>query len=476
VLTHEVGHWLGLQHVWGSTNNPGVACGDDGVSDTPITKGYTGCSLNNAQICTPGVTENVQNYMEYSYCDRMFTIGQKNLMRGVISTGANAGRDNIVSTANLTATGVINPMVCAPVADFITVNNRYNYCTGQQLQLRDNTLNTHPTGWSWSFPGGTPAVSTDSMPYVSYATPGTYAVSYTATNTAGSSTITKTAYVTVVSNTAAYNTAFYEGFETSVIPNADWSTDFSADGNTWVQTSSAGATGTHSAMVNNFSNTNGDVETLYSPGYDLSAITSSNPTSVFTFKLAHQRASNSATEKLSVYSSTNCGQSWIQRYVRNGAALATVAGINTSAYVPAASTDWRTETVSIGPLAGQTNVLFKFVLTSDAAGNGNNVYIDDINIAGSPVGLNEWKGAGGLEVFPNPANGAATIALHLEERSIVELKVTDVLGKTIQVLAAKELNAGEQQFVFDTSALSKGVYMITCTVNGAAANKKLLVD
>ena len=36
-LTHEIGHCLNLQHPWGSTNQPGVSCGDDQVSDTPIT-------------------------------------------------------------------------------------------------------------------------------------------------------------------------------------------------------------------------------------------------------------------------------------------------------------------------------------------------------------------------------------------------------------------------------------------------------
>ncbi len=38
-LTHEAGHWLGLEHTWGNTQ-VATACGDDGVNDTPITKGH----------------------------------------------------------------------------------------------------------------------------------------------------------------------------------------------------------------------------------------------------------------------------------------------------------------------------------------------------------------------------------------------------------------------------------------------------
>lgn len=44
-LTHEIGHYLGLSHTWGSTNEPGVSCGDDGVEDTPLTAGHSSCQL-----------------------------------------------------------------------------------------------------------------------------------------------------------------------------------------------------------------------------------------------------------------------------------------------------------------------------------------------------------------------------------------------------------------------------------------------
>jgi hypothetical protein len=42
-LTHEIGHYLGLPHVWGFNNDPEEECGDDGISDTPITMGYSSC-------------------------------------------------------------------------------------------------------------------------------------------------------------------------------------------------------------------------------------------------------------------------------------------------------------------------------------------------------------------------------------------------------------------------------------------------
>ena len=42
-LTHEIGHFLGLAHTWGNTNDPTIACGNDFVDDTPITKGHKTC-------------------------------------------------------------------------------------------------------------------------------------------------------------------------------------------------------------------------------------------------------------------------------------------------------------------------------------------------------------------------------------------------------------------------------------------------
>lgn len=39
-LSHEIGHWFGLAHTFGSTNDPGFECGNDDIADTPPTTGF----------------------------------------------------------------------------------------------------------------------------------------------------------------------------------------------------------------------------------------------------------------------------------------------------------------------------------------------------------------------------------------------------------------------------------------------------
>ncbi len=86
------------------------------------------------------------------------------------------------------------PVVLPPVANFS--GNPLSIQIGQQVSFTDQSTN-NPTSWSWSFPGGTPTTSTLQNPVVTYNVAGTYDVSLTATNSAGSNLLTKTNYITV---------------------------------------------------------------------------------------------------------------------------------------------------------------------------------------------------------------------------------------------------------------------------------------
>ncbi len=101
-LAHEVGHWLNLKHVWGDTNSPGVSCGDDDVDDTPTTKGQSsGCNTSVIE-CGNTVPSNVQNIMNYSSCEYMFTEGQKT--RALIALQSSiSNRNNLFSDVNLSS-------------------------------------------------------------------------------------------------------------------------------------------------------------------------------------------------------------------------------------------------------------------------------------------------------------------------------------------------------------------------------------
>ncbi len=88
----------------------------------------------------------------------------------------------------------INVCGAAPVAEFSGTPT--TLCEGNTVSFTDLSTNT-PTGWLWSFPGGTPNSSTAQNPLITYNTAGTYAVTLTASNAFGNDPETKIGYITV---------------------------------------------------------------------------------------------------------------------------------------------------------------------------------------------------------------------------------------------------------------------------------------
>ena len=464
VLTHEVGHCLNLAHVWGSTNDPGVACGNDGVGDTPVTKGWTTCNIYGS-VCSPPALENVQNYMEYSYCCNMFTEGQKTRMRAALNSSA-GGRNNLWQAANLAATGTDGsaPPLCTPIADFAV--NTTLICSGDTVQFYDLSWEGQPSTWNWSFPGGSPSTSTDSSPVVIYPSGGVYDVTLTAGNTTGNDTHTKTSFISVTSS-AAQAIPFVEGFENAFPGNG---TVLNPDnGNTWQQVGTASYSGTNSLKMNNYSgNTTGAVDEYITPVYDFTGIAS--PT--LTFRLAHaQRTDTSRHDVLKVYYSLDCGYTWVLRYTRTGSSLATVSP-KSSAYTPAGSSDWRMDNVSVPIFAGQPSVRVKFQATS---ARGNNLYIDDINLNGNLVGgTDEYEAHASLQLSPVPSRGHLDISFTLNKSSEVKLEIFDLPGKKLMSVANEKFNQGIHELHFD-GILPDGIYFLRMTLDGSTSTKKFVV-
>jgi len=105
VLTHEVGHYLGLRHTWGDGTLAIFGfpdCdADDGLEDTPnqgLSSNFS-CDFE-LNTCTEGETDlpdMIENYMDYSAerCQNMFTVQQVGIMRATLSQC----RNNILTSS-----------------------------------------------------------------------------------------------------------------------------------------------------------------------------------------------------------------------------------------------------------------------------------------------------------------------------------------------------------------------------------------
>lgn len=122
--THEVGHWLGLRHIWGDAD-----CGDDGIADTPQQGAYTvNCPTGFRSTCNNTETGDMyMNYMDYTAdaCTNLFTLGQKTRMRACFAAGG-------PREAMLTSRGL-----AAPLAETIAAAE-----TGAGVSLYPNPAST----------------------------------------------------------------------------------------------------------------------------------------------------------------------------------------------------------------------------------------------------------------------------------------------------------------------------------------------
>lgn len=478
-LTHETGHWFNLNHTWGSNNDCGTDCtGTDNVNDTPKTKGMClSCDLAQADC---GVLANVQNYMDYSTCTYMFTTGQTTRM--LAAANSNTGsRSNLWSNANLNATGTNDGYVattCAPIADFLY--NPGRTCVGNNVTFTDLSYGAdvdQTWTWNWTLTGATPPTSTDQNPTVTYNTAGTYTATLTATNSGGTNSVTKSQIINIYPAPGVQTAPLNEGIENAQFPvnpsNALLNWEISpSTGTTWARTTTAAATGSASISVNCAPLDSGAKCNFISPVTDFTT-TNQSPLTL-TFKVAY-RYNGTANDVLKVYISSNCGETWQVRYSKLGAQLATVAN-GTGNFVPSSASDWRTETVNINGLSNKDAGMVRFEVTADGA--GQRLYIDDINIGGTSVGIEEQTITNlGLNVYPNPITSQTQVNITSAKAGMASLALYDITGRNIAIRNIA-LQAGSSTNVDLNSiapALPFGVYNLRLQLADTFVNRRIVV-
>ncbi|MBK9275437.1 MAG: choice-of-anchor J domain-containing protein [Flavobacteriales bacterium] len=457
-LTHEVGHWINLRHTWGPTNEPGIAANcneDDNVGDTPNTEGWTSCTLAGA-TCN-STLDNVENYMEYSYCSKMFTEGQKTRMLAALNSGT-AQRNQLWQPSNLAATGTTGTDVLCAAA---FTSDLREVCSGGTVQFTDVSYHGATT-WEWSFPGGTPSTSTDQNPVVTYGSPGLYPVTLVAGN-GNTQVSTQVNNYVMVMPAAGLAVPYSEGFEaTTTLPNADWALN-DAGGNGGFQfVSTTGYQSSKSVRLNNYVSSPGEVDELVSNTLDMSSATDI----VISYRYAYAQRNTANNDVLKLYVSKDCGESWSLRDILYGTGALNTASLQTSPFTPSNESQWAESVVdNISTSYHVSEFRFKFEFESDG---GNNLFIDNINVNGAPVGMAELvtEGSEGLRVVPNPAGAAADLVMDLRETGPLQVQVMDPVGRLVAQLPERILPGGLNRLALPVDGLAKGVYLAVIRQNG----------
>lgn len=131
---HEVGHYLGLRHVWGDGQAAllgGKDCkAEDGVDDTPHSGNQSQFDCDTTKNSCPDMPidfpDMIENYMDYSSetCTNTFTKGQVAIMQGVLE-GARKGLTQSPLANHEVANHTIFDISPNPATDFIylTIND-----------------------------------------------------------------------------------------------------------------------------------------------------------------------------------------------------------------------------------------------------------------------------------------------------------------------------------------------------------------
>ncbi|MEO9021326.1 MAG: choice-of-anchor J domain-containing protein [Ginsengibacter sp.] len=432
-LVHEMGHYFGINHIWGDDETQSNKCSgddframtDDGssfvlpvtlynphgmgntsndIGDTPnqsiaSNNCATGTVTDACSSSAPGIM--YQDYMDYTMdnCYSMFTNQQVARMEYVLSTY----RTGLINSSNATppagsVTRDASPIAAINPGGIETSGCSSIYhpsiltCAGNitpEVLIRNNGLNTITSiTVGYTLNGGTPVTINltpslvfgntlmVSFPIIAVNT-GSYTFKFFTKNVNGSGNDQVTSNDTLA---AALNVPspvalpLSEGFEGTTFPPTGWSLLNLDNGITW-QTTTPGNNSAHSMYINNYDdNSSGQIDEIRTPKLTFS---STDPIAI-SFDLAHKNYPDASfNDRLQVLVSNDCGATFSSYFDKAGAALAT-AGSTSDSYLNPATGDWKTQKIILdGSFLNNSNIIVAFRNTSDW---GNNIYIDNINI------------------------------------------------------------------------------------------------
>ena len=381
--THETGHFLGLNHIWGDD----AGCnGTDHVSDTPNQASSTNGCPTHPRSDSCGEVVMFQNFLDYSNdgCMNLFTQGQVNRMIVVLENSPRRSTlltspglqepDPLPNDVGIRSIVFPDASVCnndiTPVIEVRNFGN--NAVTGVRVRFvmdgsiqetKDFSLSLAPQEatevafTTLNIPSGSHDISF-------------HVLSVNGTTDSGSYNDVNTSTVIVP---AFANAPFVENFNATptgwIVQNPDGQI-------TWQPATAPSDLPSNKSLkldYFNYEDKVGEVDRFISPVIDLT----SAPAATLTFDVAHARY-QSSNDRLQVIAFTDCQElsAGTVLYDKAGDALKTAPSTSIE-FVPNEA-QWRKELIDLSGFIGMDKVQIAFVGINDW---GNNIYVDNIGIA-----------------------------------------------------------------------------------------------
>lgn len=279
---------------------------------------------------------------------------------------------------------------------------------------------------SWSFPGGSPSISTSLHPHVYYATPGAYQAILTVTNTAGA--ISRDTLEVVVKDFQAPEVVS-EGFEAGMIPYGWERWDEPGSPNSWSITNTASGFGTSTSCMiyDNFNYDSGgkasDMRFYLNTDTMLQA--------QLYLDVAYAQYDNTYSDTLEILVSTDCGATFTSLYRKGGDDLATAPDQNTM-FTPSA-TQWRRDSVDLSTVIHEEKVI---IAIRNTGRYGNAIYVDNINLQSErDTTIVDIPTATTSDYYftptPNILTASQPLAFHTNIKDPFQFKIFDLNGKMV---------------------------------------------
>jgi len=384
-----------------------------------------------------------------------------------------AQRNQLWTPENLAETGVnLEPILC----EVRFGASRQTICVGDTVQFFDDSYHG-VTGWAWEFGDGNSA--NDENPFHTFDEPGNYDVTLTVSNGGDEVSLTETAFIQVL-DPDGMALPFTENFEAEELDENWFMVDVSNDGDGWEVTSVAGYTGEQSLRIHNWSNNvEFNRDQLISQAIDMSEAELIQ----VTYKWAYCYKGNNEDEddtddRLKVYASPNCGETWSLRRMHRGFTDLPSAPPHPFVFTPNGQDEWNSYVLDI-PYAQFYTENFRIMFEFESR-LGNNIFLDDINItAYTASDLLELEVGEGVdfEVYPNPAHDEATVSFSTRlTYQTMDIAFMDLTGRTLWSQAQRNVIPGLHLIDLPIVEWSAGTYLVSVVLDGRRFTKQLVIQ